>query len=157
MGNINGVPCPVWKCRHFKSAAEVQFELMGAGMAKVTTSSLKDQGLDIEIPIAPSVEQQFRALNLTSDYGVIVVSSDEQEEGNLRRGLITEFVSYNRIRNAEPGPAQDYAAMLTASQSDEKYGLEGFTNAFEKVVRASQGAPSGLQFALCNESETTVG
>jgi len=157
MGNINGVPCPIWKCRHFKSAAEVQCELLGEGMARVTTPSLKDQGLHIMIPIAPSVEKQFRDLNLTSDHGVIVVSADEQDETNVRKGLITEFVSYNRIRNATPGPAQDYAAMLTAAHTDEKYGLEGFTDAFEKVVRDSQGEPSGLRFALCNESETTVG
>lgn len=156
MGNINNVPCPWWKCRHFNSAAEVHCELVGEGMARVTTQSLKDRGLYIAIAIAPSVEKQFRDLNLTSDYGVAVVSADDQDEGNLHKGLITEFVSYNRIRNAKPGPAQDYAAMLIQSHSDEKYGLDGYTDAFEKLVLDSQGQSSGLRFALCNEPETTV-
>ncbi|MBK9306574.1 MAG: hypothetical protein IPM58_05670 [Nitrospira sp.] len=126
-------------------------------MARVTTHSLKHRGLYMALPIAPSVEQQFRDLNLTSDYGVAVVSADEQDEDNLHKGLITEFVSYNRTRNARPGPAQDYAAMLTVSHSDEKYGLDGYTEAFEKVVLDSQGESGGLRFALCNKTETTVG
>ena len=156
MGNINGVPCPWWKCRHFKSAATVHCELLGAGMARVTTQSLKHRGLYLTLPIAPSVEKQFRDLNLTSDYGVAVVSADEQDKDNLHKGLITEFVSYNRIRNAIPGPAQDYAVMLVATRSSEKYGLEGSTDAFEKIVLESQGTSNGLQFALCNKAETTV-
>ena len=157
MGNINGVPCPWWKCRHFKSAAEVYCELLGAGMARVTTQSLKHRGLYMALPIASSVEKQFRDLNLTSDYGVVIVSADEHDEDNLHRGLITEFVSYNRIRNAIPGPAQGYAAMLASPHSDQKYGLDGYTHAFEKLVLDSQGESGGLSLALCNEVAATVG
>lgn len=152
MGNKNNIPCPRWKCKHFGSGAEVYCELFGEGlregMARISTRTLKKQGLYVDIPISPGVVDNFRKLNLTSDFGVMFVSPDENDEENLQRGTITEFLSYNRIRNPEPGPAQDYSAMLTASGSKEQYGLDGYTEQFEELVRLGY---QGEFHGLCSE------